>query len=189
MVDVSKPPAGWILTSKNEAWVTPHALFAFLDASFKFTLDVAAFAHTSKVPGNYFGPDHIDPTRRDALQLDWTQYAAGGNLWLNPPYGRQVGKWIAYTAKQADAFAEDQVLALLIFARTDTIWWKKHIHERAERIHLITGRLMFLDPVTGLPATDKDGKDTAAPAGSALCLYTRNPPGAAGAKYTCGPLI
>ena len=189
VVNVSeKPPAGWILTSKNEAWVTPHAMFAFLDAVFHFALDVAAFAHTAKVPGNYFGLDHHDPTRTDALVLRWAEHARGGNLWLNPPYGRTVGRWVRYVGEQADHFADGQVLVLLIFARTDTVWWNKYVHHRAERVHLVTGRLTFLDPVTMEPARDKDGKITPAPAGSALCFYTNKPPGPGGAIYTVGPV-
>jgi hypothetical protein len=67
----------------------------------------------------------------DGLRQPWR-----GRVFCNPPYGSQTGKWLAKCATHGNATA-------LIFARTETRDWVKHVWGRADSILFIFGRLHF----------------------------------------------
>lgn len=71
-----------MFASGNDTTGTPWPFFNDLNRVFNFTCDMAATLDNAKVTP-YFGPDHIDPTRRDCLTVDWP---TDGFNWLNPPY-------------------------------------------------------------------------------------------------------
>jgi len=64
-------------------------LFNRLDAEFHFTIDLFALAENAKFP-KFFSPAD------DGLAQSWT-----GICWLNPPYGRQIGLWLAKAQESA----------------------------------------------------------------------------------------
>jgi phage N-6-adenine-methyltransferase len=127
-------PSKVLWSSGEGQWSTPPELFAELDAEFHFALDAAADASNTKVAGNWYGPDHVDPARRDGLSRDWAA-DAGGAVWLNPPYGPGIGRWVE-RADQAGV-----VVVCLVPARVDTAWFHNHcvLHE----VRLLRGRLRF----------------------------------------------
>ena len=64
----------------------------------------------------------------------------GGEIvYINPPYGREISKWIekAYIENQ-----EGTTCVLLLPARTDTQWFHNYIYKKHE-IRFIKGRLKF----------------------------------------------
>src|SRR5688572_28422274 len=69
------------------------------------------------------GPESIVGARveisppRDGLAADWAKEAAGGIIYMNPPYGREIGRWTEKALQEARAGAE---IVALIHARTDT---------------------------------------------------------------------
>ena len=67
---------------------------------------------------------------------------AGGAVFCNPPYGREIGKWVkkAYEEARAGGYA----VVLLIPARTDTTYFHDYIYGKAE-IRFVRGRLRFTD--------------------------------------------
>jgi hypothetical protein len=67
----------------NNVRETPQAFFDALYLEFEFGCDVAALESNAKCP-DYFGPDHEDPLRRDALDCVWPTDLPN---WMNPPYG------------------------------------------------------------------------------------------------------
>ena len=70
-----------LFSSKSIDWSTPQELFDALDKRFQFTLDVCASDKNAKVK-RYF-------TRElDGLGQSW----GGERCWMNPPYGREIGK-------------------------------------------------------------------------------------------------
>ncbi len=81
-------------TSNDDTWTTPRDFFDKLQAEFNFGLDAAALASSTLVPENWFGPDHKDPSKRDALILDWNVYSQNKPIWLNPPYGKTIKDWV-----------------------------------------------------------------------------------------------
>ena len=117
---------GVMFSSKTDLWETPQALFDELNAEFSFTLDVCALPTNAKC-ADYYTPD------MDGLKQPWQ-----GRVWCNPPYGRQIGKWVE---KAANA-VESDVVVMLLPARTDTKWFHEYIYNRAE-IRFLKGRLKF----------------------------------------------
>ena len=64
----------------------------------------------------------------------------GYRVFCNPPYGRNIGKWVekAYTESQKP----NTLVVMLIHARTDTRWFHNWVYGKAE-IRFIKGRLKF----------------------------------------------
>ena len=57
---------------------------------------------------------------------------------MNPPYGRQIGKWLK---KAYESSINGAIVVCLIPARTDTAWW--HDYVMKGKIRFILGRLKF----------------------------------------------
>ena len=137
-----------LFTSKKDDWETPRKLFEELNKEFSFDVDVAASDENAKLP-KYFTKED------DALVHNWD-----GNVFCNPPYGRQIGKWLQ-KGYEEHLREQDRVIVFLIPARTDTSYWHNFIFDKAE-IRFLRGRLKF--EVGG------ESKD-AAPFPSALVIY------------------
>ena len=141
-----------LLSSQYMNWCTPRDFFEKLNVEFHFTLDAAATDATALCP-DYFSPE------TDGLAHSW---ATSGAVWCNPPYGREIGKWVKKAHTEA---LRGGVIVLLIPARTDTSYFHDYIYHQAE-IRFIRGRLRFTDE-TGAPRGP-------APFPSMLVIY--NPP-------------
>lgn len=124
-------------TSNDDTWTTPIKFFEELNAEFNFTLDSAALS-SSALCNLWYGPDHPNPDWRDAFNRDWVKDSNGGAIWLNPPYGRTIKKWMAKAEYEA---LRGGVIVSLVPARTDTIWW--HSHCINYQVRFIKGRLKF----------------------------------------------
>lgn len=125
-------------SSLSDNWTTPPEFFAKLNEEFLFSLDAAALKSSTLVPGNWFGPDHDDSKRRDALVRDWGAASYRGWIWLNPPYGREISKFMAKANEEVKKGAN---IVALVPARTDTRWWWDSVimHE----VRFVRGRLKF----------------------------------------------
>ena len=86
---------GAALMSEIDTWTTPRDFYNKLNNEFNFGLDAAALQSSTLVADNWYGPDHPDTTRQDALVRNWTEDAEGKMIWLNPPYGRSIKLWTA----------------------------------------------------------------------------------------------
>ena len=116
-------------SSKTDEWGTPPDLFEKLNAEFNFTPDVCATPGRQMV-SRYFSPE------QDGLAQPW---ALGEVCWMNPPYGREISKWVK---KAHDSRA--RVVGLLP-ARTDTAWWHDYVMIGNTEIRFLRGRLKFRD--------------------------------------------
>ena len=116
-------------SSDRMDWETPDEIFDALDAVHHFTLDVCATDENAKCP-RYLTPE------MDGLNQDWH-----GRCWMNPPYGREISKWMqkAYTEVWKRHAAS---VVCLVPARTDTAWWHDYAM-KADEIRLVKGRLKF----------------------------------------------
>jgi phage N-6-adenine-methyltransferase len=136
------------MSSVSDDWSTPASYFQELQKEFTFVLDPAAGANNHKAP-QWFGLDHPDPARRNGLITDWTlevQKAGGGVVFLNPPYGRTIGLWMA---KAAEENSKGTSVVCLVPARTDTAWFQDHaLHHE---LRFIRGRLKFGDKKSPAP--------------------------------------
>lgn len=70
------------MSSNTDMWATPQNFFDELNREFKFNTDVCATKENAKCP------IHFTP-KEDGLRQEWK-----GVCWMNPPYGRQIGKWV-----------------------------------------------------------------------------------------------
>jgi len=95
-------------SSRRNNWETPRDLFDKLNEEFNFELDVCATPENAKCK-KYYSPEE------DGLKEEWK-----GLCWMNPPYGREIGKWIKKAYESALAGA---TVVCLVPARTDTAWW------------------------------------------------------------------
>lgn len=111
---------------RREDWETPPDLFAKYDAEFGFTLDAAANEQNAKC-AMYFS--------ENALAMRWH-----GVVWLNPPYGKQIGLWVEKAFKEAQ---EGATVVCLVPARTDSWWWHTFAEPYAEK-RFIRGRIKFV---------------------------------------------
>jgi site-specific DNA-methyltransferase (adenine-specific) len=98
-------------------WQTPTELYDRLDKEFKFDFD----------------PCPPNP-KCDGLDIEW-----GGANYVNPPYGREIPKWIK---KGYEESLKKKLVVFLIPSRTDTQWWHNYIM-KADEIRFIKGRLKF----------------------------------------------
>ena len=115
-----------MFTSNTPEWATPQDFFDKLDEEFHFDLDVCATPENAKCE-KYFTKDD------DGLSQQW-----GGVVYCNPPYGREIGKWV----KKCSEYEGESVM--LLPARTDTRWFHDYIYDKAE-VRFIKGRLKFND--------------------------------------------
>lgn len=120
---------GAAFSSDRMDWETPQDLFEELDARYHFTLDAAASDANAKCDRYYTSAD-------DGLAQDW----AGETVFLNPPYGRELPRWVAKAA--GEALKPGTLVVLLVPARTDTRWFHQYLYRRAQ-ITFIRGRLHF----------------------------------------------
>ena len=113
-------------SSKSNEWSTPQDFYDQLDKEFHFSLDVAADAGNAKCARYYTQAD-------DGLAQSWDNTT----VFCNPPYGREIGKWVKKASQ-----AQGGVVVMLIPARTDTKYFHEYIYKKAE-IRFLKGRLKF----------------------------------------------
>ena len=121
--------------SESDQWATPQDLFNKLDSIFNFETDVCADASNAKCDKFYSVAD-------DGLKQDWK-----GVCWCNPPYGREIPKWIekAYTS----SVENNATVVCLVPARVDTRWW--HDYCVKGEMFFIKGRLKFGEATSSAP--------------------------------------
>ena len=115
-------------SSKTNEWETPQELFNRYNEIYHFTLDVCATEENTKCK-KFF------TKKENGLLQNWSKDIC----WMNPPYGREISKWIekAYTESLKGA-----IVVCLIPSRTDTIYWHNWIFPHA-KIEFLKGRLKF----------------------------------------------
>ena len=62
-------------------------------------------------------------------------------MYCNPPYGRQLAKWVRKAYEEAQK--PNTVVVMLIPARTDTKWFHDYIYGQHE-IRFLRGRIKFV---------------------------------------------
>lgn len=112
-----KPQGGW------DEWLTPPEI---LTAIGPFDLDPCAPTQRPwEVAKNHF------TVLDNGLLQPWR-----GIVFLNPPYGKETGKWLARLAAHGEGIA-------LIFARTETRMFFEHVWPKAKGLLFLEGRIHF----------------------------------------------
>lgn len=141
-----------MFTSNKNYWETPQEFFEKLNREFNFGLDAASTSDNAKCE-RYF------TELENGLEQDWR-----GNVFCNPPYGREIGDWVK-KAHDESLVNTNGVIVLLIPARTDTRYWHDYIFNKASEIRFLKGRLKFeLNGASKQPA----------PFPSAVVIYKSN---------------
>lgn len=124
-------------SSKTDNWATPQDFYDKLDSEFHFTLDPCADKNNHKCKKYYTKED-------DGLLQDW----GGEIVFCNPPYGRQISKWVEKCFNESRK--DKTIVVMLIPARTDTKYFHQYIYNKAE-IRFVKGRLKFGDSKANAP--------------------------------------
>jgi phage N-6-adenine-methyltransferase len=130
--------------SERDDWETPQSFFDELNREFVFTLDVCATNASAKC-NRYFTKE------QDGLKQDWNNEV----VFMNPPYGKEIAKWMK---KAYEESFNGATVVCLVHSRTDTRWFHDWVYGKAE-IRFVKGRLKF-----------GDGKGTA-PFPSMIAIY------------------
>lgn len=110
-------------SSGTDVWLTPPQI---LEALGGFDLDPCA----APEPRPWTTANRHFTAADDGLRHAWQ-----GRVWLNPPYSR-ADVWLARLAEHGTGTA-------LIFARTETALWNRHVWPHASAVLFIAGRLHF----------------------------------------------
>ncbi len=121
-----------LFTSRRDDWRTPKRIWDELNQEFQFDWDVCASDENALLP-NYY---------TECLDIEWQ----GSRNYMNPPYGRNIGKFMG---KANEQWAKGKLVVCLVPARTDTLWF--HDYAIHHEIRFIKGRLKFDDGKNSAP--------------------------------------
>lgn len=134
---MSKGTKEAMFSSKTDDWSTPKEFFNKLDITYKFTLDPCSTAMNAKCR-LYFTEE------TNGLEESWE----GHHVFMNPPYGRDIGKWIKKAFEESQK--ENTMVVALIPSRTDTKYWHDYCM-KANMIYFVKGRLKFGESKNSAP--------------------------------------
>ena len=106
-----------LFSSASQHWATPRDLYNVLNKEFDFNDD----------------PCPLEP-KDDGLSREW-----GSRTYCNPPYGREITKWLNKAYMES---LKGKLVVCLIPSRTDTRWWHEYVMF-AKEIRFLRGRLKF----------------------------------------------
>ena len=126
-----------LFSSERMDWETPNSLFNELNKEFGFTLDAASSDENAKVKKHY-------TERENGLIQNW----GGETVWCNPPYGKELPKWIEKCAFEGKK--PNTTVVMLIPARTDTKAFHEYIYRKSE-VRFLRGRVKFVGAKNSAP--------------------------------------
>ncbi len=110
----------------TDSWITPRDIIARFGP---FDLDPCA-----SDPQPWPTAARMVNEKENGLLMVWT-----GFVWLNPPYGRSLGIWLERLSIHNNGIA-------LVFARTDTQAFHRHVWRYATAMLFLEGRITFCTP-------------------------------------------
>lgn len=117
-------------SSKSKEWTTPQIIIDKTIQLFgEIDLDPCSNPDFPNIPAQR----HFEK-KEDGLSRDWF-----GRIYMNPPYGSEIKKWIFYLAEQFEGGNVNEAIAL-VPSRTDTEWFRRL---KAYLRCFIWGRLRF----------------------------------------------
>lgn len=110
---------------------TPKWLYDQLNEEFHFVIDAAT------TPDNPLQTEVFYTKEDSGLEASWKW-----NTFCNPPYGRDVDKWVKKAHLETGFY--EVVVVMLLPARTDTKWFHDYIYKKPTvEVRFIRGRLKF----------------------------------------------
>jgi site-specific DNA-methyltransferase (adenine-specific) len=109
-----------LCTTLNTSERTPTEFYNKLNQEFNFDFD----------------PCPLNPKyETDGLKIDW-----GKRVYVNPPYGKEITKWLNKALEELNKHSE--IVVFLLPSYTDVKWFHEIVLPNAE-IRFIKGRLKF----------------------------------------------
>jgi phage N-6-adenine-methyltransferase len=119
----------------TDEWKTPQALFDELSWIYGgFTPDPCATPQNAKCARFFTRED-------DGLAQQWD-----GKVFVNPPYGRDIGRWVQKAFKES---LRGAFVVCRLPARTDTCWWQDYA--KRGHVHFLRGRVKFGEAKNAAP--------------------------------------
>ena len=115
-------------TNKTVEWYTPRHIFDAIGVQFDLDPCSPGKDIVPWVPANEC---YSWALGQDGMMLPWS-----GNVWMNPPYGKNTAAWFERLALHGTGIA-------LLFARTDAAWFHRFI-VMADAICFVKGRIRFI---------------------------------------------
>ena len=122
--------------SKSIEYSTPLKIVEPLIKEFNITRDVCASSENHKLPDYWTKEDN-------ALIKTWE-----GNCWMNPPFSRDLNKWVRKAYAETYGLTGDGTKVCLIPVRSNTKWWAE-VSLKSE-IRFINGEVNFNNEERGL---------------------------------------
>lgn len=131
---------GAVMSSDSVEWWTPPEI---MDLVYEFFgdegIDIDPCSNSNDpLEANVSARTHFSEDD-DGLSKEWN-----GTVFMNPPYGRQIKKWVNKNLSEFDKYKKDSLL--LLPNRSDTKWFKPL---KKHSMCLVDGRLKFIDGETG----------------------------------------
>lgn len=123
---------------QTDDWITPKWIIDAFDKYAQDELNWGCFFYLdpcASLTQPWFCARKQYTIEQDGLKQPWF----GGHVWLNPPYGSQVGKWAKRMVQYGDGI-------MLLFARVETKAWQNIIFPSASGILFPKGRIAFAKP-------------------------------------------
>lgn len=124
------------LATAVDDWITPPEIIAALGP---FDLDPCACD-----PQPWPTATRMLTIHDNGLLAKWE-----GRVWMNPPYGRETGRWLGRLAEHGNGIA-------LVMARTETEMFHRHVWPKSQAILFLKGRINFHKP-DGIRSTKNCG--------------------------------
>lgn len=126
-----------LFSSNSNEWETPINIFNELNNEFNFNLDPCSSDNNYKCEKHY-------TIKENGLLQNWQ----GSRVFVNPPYGRNLYKWVEKC--YIEGHKDNTLVVMLIPARTDTKYFHDFIYNKSE-IRFIKGRLHFNNSKNAAP--------------------------------------
>jgi DNA N-6-adenine-methyltransferase (Dam). len=114
-------------------WYTPQWVIDLVELLGPIDLDPCW------APGSLVNARRYYTKETDGLNKPWD---TGGLIYVNPPYGRDIGKWMR---KCLDEAAQGAEIVALVPARTGTRWFQSAA-SMSDAICFVKGRVDFFSP-------------------------------------------
>src|SRR5690606_37002574 len=127
-------------SSASAHWCTPEEVLNLVYTVGDIALDPCSNDHSIVVSKRFNTPE-----QENGLALEWSaiaQEAGGGLVFVNPPYGREISKWVKKCVIESARGAE---IIALVGARTETKWFQEWIFPTAQSVCFWKGRITFID--------------------------------------------
>lgn len=152
-----------LTSSKRMDWQTPESFLELVRRMGPIALDPCTTPENPTGAAVWCFPDATPPAvaaaaawhdpHIDGLSARWSEMSSlaasngyGRLVYVNPPYGRKLPKWIDKCVAEAKDGAE---IVALVPARTDTKWGQLAL-ESCTAALLWRGRIRFVDAATGV---------------------------------------